>query len=84
MISIGTINSLHTTPIEVFKTAIITNSTSVILIHNHPSGDPTPSNSDIKETLRFVKCSNLIGIKFLDHMIIGDDNFFSFKKHNLI
>lgn len=84
IISIGTINSLHTTPSEVFKTTIITNSTSIILVHNHPSGDPTPSKHDIEETLRFVKCSNLLGIKFLDHIIIGDDNFFSFKKHNII
>lgn len=84
MVSIGTKNSLHTTPTEIFKTAIISNSTSVILIHNHPSGDPTPSNTDIKETLRFIKCSNLLGIKFLDHIIIGDNNFFSFKKHDII
>lgn len=84
IVSIGTINSLHTTPIEVFKTAIISNSSSMILVHNHPSGDPTPSKNDIKETLRFIECSNLLGIKFLDHIIIGDDKFFSFKKNNII
>ena len=84
IVSIGSINTLNTTPSEVFKTTIITNSSSIILVHNHPSGDPTPSNTDIKETLRFVKCSNLLGIKFLDHIIIGDNNFFSFKKHDII
>ena len=76
--------SLHTTPVEVFKTAIITNSNSIILVHNHPTGDPTPSNHDIKETLLFNKSSKILGINFLDHIIIGDNNFFSFKKHNII
>lgn len=84
IVSIGSINTLNTIPSEVFKTAIITNSTSIILVHNNPSGDPTPSKHDIKETLLFVECSNLLGIKFLDHIIIGDDDFFSFKKHNII
>lgn len=84
IVSIGSINTLNTTPSEIFKTAIISNSSSIILTHNHPSGDPTPSNTDIKETLRFNKCSELLGIKLLDHIIIGDNNFFSFKKHNII
>ena len=84
IVSIGSINTLNTTPSEVFKTAIITNSTSIILVHNHPSGDPTPSNHDIKETLLFNKSSKILGTNFLDHIIIGDNNFFSFKKHNII
>lgn len=84
IISIGTNSYLNTTPNEIFKTAILSNSSSIILVHNHPSGDPTPSNADIKETLRFNECSGLLGIKLLDHIIIGDNNFFSFKKHNII
>ena len=84
IVSIGSINTLNTTPSEVFKTAIITNSNSIILVHNHPTGDPTPSNHDIKETLLFNKSSKILGINFLDHIIIGDNNFFSFKKHNII
>lgn len=84
IISIGTSSYLNTSPNEIFKTAIISNSSSIILVHNHPSGDPTPSNADIKETLRFNECSELLGIKLLDHIIIGDTNFFSFKKHNII
>ncbi|WP_363318757.1 JAB domain-containing protein [Clostridium sp.] len=84
IVSIGSINTLNTTPSEVFKTAIITNSNSIILVHNHPSGDPTPSKHDIEETLLFNKSSKILGINFLDHIIIGDNNFFSFKKHNII
>lgn len=80
IVSIGSTNTLNTTPREVFKAAIITNATSIILVHNHPSGDPTPSKHDIKETLLFVECSNLLGIKFLDHIIIGDDIFLVSKK----
>ena len=84
VVSIGSITTLNTSPSEVFKTAIITNSTSIILVHNHPSGDPTPSKHDIKETLLFNKSSKILGINFLDHIIIGDNNFFSFKKNNII
>ena len=64
IVSIGSINTLNTTPSEVFKTAIITNSTSIILVHNHPSGDPTPSNHDIKETLLFNKSSKILVLIF--------------------
>lgn len=84
IISIGTINTLHTTPVEVFKTAIITNSINILLVHNHPSGDPTPSKTDIEETLRFIESGELLGIKLLDHIILGDNTFFSFKKNNII
>ena len=68
----------------IFQTAILANASRIILVHNHPSGDPTPSNHDIKETLLFNKSSKILGINFLDHIIIGDNNFFSFKKHNII
>ena len=84
IVSIGSINTLNTSPSEIFKTAIISNSSSIILVHNHPTGDPTPSNQDIKETLLFNKSSKILGINFLDHIIIGDNTFFSFKKHNII
>lgn len=83
IVSIGSTNTLNTTPREVFKTAIITNATSVILVHNHPSGDPTPSTRDIEETLIFNKSSHLLSIKLIDHIIIGDNTFFSLKKNNI-
>ena len=70
-ISVGTLNASIVHPRDVFKAAIKRNSNSMILVHNHPSGDPAPSNEDINITNRLVDAGNLIGIKVLDHIIIG-------------
>lgn len=83
-ISIGTLNASIVHPRDVFKAAIKRNSNAMILIHNHPSGDPTPSNEDINITNRLIDAGNLIGIKVLDHIIIGDNRYISFKEKNLI
>lgn len=83
-ISIGTLNASIVHPRDVFKIAIKRNANSIILIHNHPSGDTTPSNEDISITNRLIDAGNLIGIKVLDHIIIGDNKFLSFKEKNLI
>lgn len=83
-ISVGTLNASIVHPRDVFKVAIKSNANSIILIHNHPSGDTTPSNEDINITNRLVECGSLMGIKVLDHIIIGDNNFLSFKEKNLL
>lgn len=83
-ISVGTLNASIVHPRDVFKIAIKRNANSIILIHNHPSGDTTPSNEDISITNRLIDAGNLIGIKILDHIIIGDNRFLSFKEKNLI
>ncbi len=83
-ISVGTLNASIVHPRDVFRAAIKRNSNSMILIHNHPSGDPTPSNEDINITNRLIDAGNLIGIKVLDHIIIGDNRYISFKEKNLI
>ncbi len=83
-VSIGTLNASIVHPRDVFKIAIKKNANSIILIHNHPSGDITPSNEDINITNRLIDAGNLIGIKVLDHIIIGDNRFFSFKEKSLI
>ncbi len=83
-ISVGTLNASIVHPRDVFKVAIKRNANSIILIHNHPSGDPTPSNEDINITNRLIDGGNLIGIKVLDHIIIGDNRYISFKEKNLI
>ncbi len=83
-ISVGTLNASIVHPRDVFKAAIKRNSNSMILVHNHPSGDPAPSNEDINITNRLVDAGNLIGIKVLDHIIIGDNRYISFKEKNLI
>lgn len=83
-ISVGTLNASIVHPRDVFKISIKRNANSIILIHNHPSGDTTPSNEDINITNRLVDAGNLIGIKVLDHIIIGDNKYLSFKEKNLI
>ncbi|HEY8362708.1 MAG TPA: DNA repair protein RadC [Tissierellaceae bacterium] len=83
-ISIGTLNASIVHPRDVFRAAIKRNANSIILLHNHPSGDPTPSNEDINITRRLLEAGNLMGIKVLDHIIIGDNKYVSFKEANLI
>ncbi len=78
-ISIGTLNSSIIHPREVFKTAIKESANSIILVHNHPSGDPEPSQEDEEITKELTKAGELIGIKVLDHVIIGKDEWYSFK-----
>lgn len=84
VISIGTLNSSTVHPRELFKNAIKRNAAAVILIHNHPSGDPAPSNEDLAVTGRLVEAGRIIGIEVLDHLIIGDNRFVSFKAKGLI
>lgn len=88
-VSIGSLSVSVVTPREVFKTAILTNAAAIILGHNHPSGDTSPSREDIAVTKRLVKAGKIMGIKVLDHIIIGDmsSNFCpytSFKGRGLL
>ncbi len=83
-ISVGTLNASIVHPRDVFKVAIKRNANSIILIHNHPSGDPAPSREDINITNRLADVGNLVGIKVLDHIIIGDNKYISFKERRLI
>ena len=83
-ISIGNLNSSIVHPREVFKQAIKRSSSSIILVHNHPSGDPTPSKEDINITKRLVECGDLLGIRVLDHIIIGDNKHASLKEMDIL
>lgn len=83
-ISVGSLNSSIVHPREVFSPAIKACCSSVLLVHNHPSGDPEPSSEDIETTQRLVAAGNILGIKILDHIIIGDGRFISFKERSLI
>lgn len=78
-VSMGELSSTVVHPREVFKMAIKRSAASVILVHNHPSGDPTPSQEDIKTTVRLVECGILLGIRVLDHVIIGDGRHTSIR-----
>jgi DNA repair protein RadC len=83
-ISMGTLNASLVHPREVFKDAITHSAASVVLAHNHPSGDPDPSEDDIKITKKLVDSGRLLGIEVLDHIVIGKNNFRSFKERGLL
>lgn len=83
-ISIGSLNSSIVHPREVFNRAIRKSSASLILLHNHPSGNPKPSKEDINITKRLIEAGKIIGIEVLDHIIIGDGTYFSLKENMLI
>ncbi|MGL5695155.1 MAG: RadC family protein [Peptostreptococcaceae bacterium] len=83
-VSVGTLNSSLVHPREVFKEAIKRSSNKMILIHNHPSGSIEPSKEDKSITTRLIKCGELIGIEVIDHIIIGDGLYFSFKENMII
>ena len=80
----GTLNASVFHPREIFRFAIEETANSVVLVHNHPSGDPQPSQEDIRATKQLIEAGNQIGIKVLDHIIIGDGIFVSLKEENFI
>lgn len=82
-ISTGTLDTSLVHPREVFKEAIQSLSSSIILIHNHPSGNPEPSDADIDITKRILETGKIVGIDVLDHIIVADNNSFSFKEKGL-
>ena len=84
VVSVGNLNSSIVHPREVFKTAILSNSASVILFHNHPSGDPEPSSTDVDMTKRLREAGDLLGINVLDHVIVADDQFLSMKEKMML
>lgn len=83
-ISHGNVNSSVVGTREVFQKALLANAVSVIFIHNHPSGDSTPSREDVKVTERLKEAGNILGIDVLDHIIIGRPNHTSLKEKGYI
>jgi len=81
---IGTLNASIVHPREIFKEALEHNAASVILVHNHPSGDPEPSQDDLEITKRIIEAGKIMGIDVLDHVIITKTKVFSFKEKKLI
>ena len=79
-IFIGSLNASIVHPREVFKEAFRRSAASIICLHNHPSGDPTPSREDIDVTKRLAECGKIIGIELLDHLIIGENKYVSLKE----
>ena len=83
-ISIGSLNSSIVHPREIFNLPVKKSAASIILVHNHPSGDPSPSREDLEVTKRLVEAGILLGINVLDHIIVGEGKFLSFKEKGLI
>lgn len=77
--AVGTINTVHISPAEILKPAVRCAAASIICIHNHPSGDPTPSPEDRDLTERIARASALLGIRFLDHLVITISSYYSFS-----
>ena len=83
-VSVGTLNSSLVHPREVFKAALMVNTSSLILAHNHPSGDPEPSREDIDITRRLVEAGNILGIQILDHLVVGNGRYRSLKDAGML
>lgn len=83
-VSVGTVNQCTVHPREVFRHAIMQNATAIIVSHNHPSDDTQPSDNDIETTKRLYEASQIVGIHFLDHIIISRTDYFSFVEEKLI
>lgn len=84
ILSNGTVNASFSNPRDIFLTALKYGAVSVILLHNHPSGDPTPSREDILTTKRVSEAGQLIGIPLMDHIIIGDNTYVSLKERGFL
>jgi DNA repair protein RadC len=79
-VSRGTLDSTLVHPREVFKAALLANAAAIIVSHNHPSGDPSPTLDDLDVTRRLVATGEVLGIPVLDHIVVGEGRYFSFKE----
>ena len=84
VVSIGLVNTTQVHPREVFADPITDRASAIIVAHNHPSGDLAPSKNDISVTQRLINAGNILGIRFLDHVIFNKKTYLSFKEQNLI
>ncbi len=83
-VAVGSLNESIVHPREVFKTAIRESAAKVIFVHNHPSGNPEPSPQDRRLTARLCQAGELVGIQVLDHIIVGEEDYFSFAERGLL
>ena len=84
IISIGSLSANVVHPREVFRTACVVSASSIIVAHNHPSGDPAPSREDIEITKKLAEAGKMIGIELLDHVILGQDRNYGFKESGML
>ncbi|WP_281170647.1 RadC family protein [Lacticigenium naphthae] len=79
---VGSLTQSVAHPREIFKQGMRYSAARIILVHNHPSGNPEPSQADIQFTTRLIECGELMGIEILDHIVIGESSYYSLKEHN--
>jgi DNA repair protein RadC len=84
VVSVGTVDCASVYPREIMKLAIMKGATSIVLVHNHPTGDPDPSLADKDITEKIVFAAKILGFRVLDHVVIGTNCFYSFADHGLI
>ena len=84
VISVGSIAGTYASPREIFRHALLKDAAGIILLHNHPSGDPEPSEDDYSVTRRVYETGDLIGIHLVDHIIIGDNRYYSFRESRFL
>ncbi|MFW7387552.1 JAB domain-containing protein [Vagococcus fluvialis] len=82
LIHIGTVNQSIAVPRDILKPVLLSNGSRLLIAHNHPSGCPEPSKQDMLLTKRVKEAGNLLGIELLDHLIISDGTYYSFKEEN--
>jgi DNA repair protein RadC len=82
VVHIGTLNGVEVHPRDVFRDAIVHSAAAIIIAHNHPSNDPTPSRQDVELTQRLREAGELLGIPLLDHVVVAADGFISFAERN--
>ncbi len=80
VVAVGTLNTTVVVPRDVFREAMLNSSAALVAFHNHPSGDPTPSRDDVELTRRLAGAGTLLGIEVVDHIVLGDTRYCSFKE----
>lgn len=84
LVSIGSLNETIAHPREVFRAAVIGAAHSIVLMHNHPSGDPSPSDADLRMTKRLAESGRILGIEVVDHVIVGSDRHLSLRETGIL
>lgn len=84
VVALGSLNTAAVQPREVFRTAVKVGAAAVVLAHNHPSGDPEPSDDDLRLTRRLRRCGETLGIELLDHLVIGEGRWVSMRERRLL
>lgn len=84
IVAIGGLDTCITDPRTIYKHALLNNAAGIFCFHNHPSGEPEPSDADKMVTERLYEAGRLLGVRLFDHIIIGEDTYFSFRQHDML